>query len=185
MDELKPCPFCGGKGRLITDTEKSFRLFPIAWVECTECNARAKFAVAFWSDGKHIDNAIEAWNRRTGNTDVISRQDAIDLAVQIIKEWHGLEDDDADAIKYKFMGLLPAQQWISTKERLPTSDNWVIVTILDESGDSRFTYTDTGFHWRDGWWFVDNEVMSEDGSIRVVAWMPLPEPWECGDSDGS
>jgi len=69
-DKLKPCPFCGGEGRIRTDTEKRFRLFPIAWVECTVCDARTKFVVTFWSDGGHIDKAIEAWNRRVSESDM-------------------------------------------------------------------------------------------------------------------
>ena len=49
-DELKPCPFCGGKAELITNQDGN-----IAQVRCSVCHAHN-----FWSI-----NAIELWNKRT------------------------------------------------------------------------------------------------------------------------
>ena len=51
MDELKPCPFCGGEAKVMDMG------FPY-WVYCTKCYAKVH--------GGTLDekDSIEAWNRR-------------------------------------------------------------------------------------------------------------------------
>ena len=63
------------------------------------------------------------------------------------------------------------QRWIPVAERLPEDDTEVIVSCTDDSGDSEFSYTTTGWHFK-GLWVVGNER-----SYFVRAWMPLPEPY--------
>ncbi len=36
MNELKPCPFCGGKAEIISNTQDGHVYM---WVQCTFCNA--------------------------------------------------------------------------------------------------------------------------------------------------
>lgn len=51
-DELKPCPFCGGKPYIFEDDKSVKR-----WVSCTDCEA----------DGPHdqiATDVIKSWNRR-------------------------------------------------------------------------------------------------------------------------
>lgn len=79
MDELKPCPFCGGEATLIQKTS-GYKTYPVviknAFVAgCESCNI---YTPAFESeiyqttDGEvHINStgaekAIETWNRRVG-----------------------------------------------------------------------------------------------------------------------
>lgn len=70
MDELKPCPFCGGEVYLVffdTDenVEKAFEecdedegaVFP--YISCNECDGNFVFAGLSYSR-----QVIEAWNRR-------------------------------------------------------------------------------------------------------------------------
>lgn len=65
-------------------------------------------------------------------------------------------------------------KWISVSDRLPKSDDWVIVTILDERGDTPFKYTDFGWYLEEAnCWIVDAEKRKD-----VVAWMTLPEPYK-------
>ena len=111
--------------------------------------------------------------------DLISRQSAIDALGEKPLVWDDLSDfdlgkaaqwsDDVDAIK-----ALPSAQprWIPVTERLPEEDTEVIVSCTDDSGDSEFSYTTTGWHYK-GIWVVDNER-----SFFVKAWTPLPEPWK-------
>lgn len=68
--------------------------------------------------------------------------------------------------------LESAQHWIPVTERLPKNDDWAIVTILDESGDTPYRYTDFGWYLEAAdCWIVDAEQRND-----VIAWMPLPEP---------
>lgn len=57
-DDLKPCPFCGGKATLWED------LFGVSYVSCSCCCVRTPI-----EEDKHI--VIEDWNRRAKMDEVI------------------------------------------------------------------------------------------------------------------
>ena len=59
--ELKPCPFCGGEACVVESVNT--QLFR---VECTNSGCYCYNTVFLFSDKKR---AIEAWNRRAGDTD--------------------------------------------------------------------------------------------------------------------
>lgn len=66
MDELKPCPFCGGEAFVSED-----KIF------CLDCHARIPFESYYYGQPRELliskkmenarEKAIEAWNRRAGN----------------------------------------------------------------------------------------------------------------------
>lgn len=59
--KLKPCPFCGGKGRLCS-ISISCGLSPFHWIViCEKCECRTTINV---SD----HDAVNAWNRRMKKT---------------------------------------------------------------------------------------------------------------------
>lgn len=65
-------------------------------------------------------------------------------------------------------------EWIPVNKELPKNDDWVIVTVLDESGDTPFRYTDFG-------WYLDvahRWIVEAGQRTDVIAWMPLPKPWK-------
>ena len=53
MEELKPCPFCGSKAKLVQDGETSFKIF------CTGANCDA--AMGWCISRKSL---VNDWNRR-------------------------------------------------------------------------------------------------------------------------
>ena len=56
----------------------------------------------------------------------------------------------------------------------PPAEEEVLVSCLDESGDTPFSYTSTGWVTPNHeYWIVNNEI-----NRNVVAWMPLPDPYE-------
>lgn len=89
--------------------------------------------------------------------------------------------DAADAIEqlqaecqdwYKaYMDLLPTR-WYSVEECLPHPGDKVIVAIRDESGDTRFDFTNTG--WWSGYGY--KFVVEDEFCSWVTHWMPLPTP---------
>lgn len=99
-----------------------------------------------------------------------------DVAIEYLgKELRG----DAYARAYTAIDKIPtAQQWIPCSERLPEhpeNDDYYLVTIQCEHYDGWDDYV-TGFaEWtKHGW----DELSCYIGQIKVVAWMPLPEPWK-------
>ena len=56
LEELRPCPFCGGEAEL-SDTAVQTKLGKKLWsVECTECGVIL--------DRESREDAFEAWNNR-------------------------------------------------------------------------------------------------------------------------
>ena len=60
-EKLKPCPFCGGKAKLVNidASGEQGEENPIV-VHCTQCFAKTDWFGREWE-------AIDAWNRRTSN----------------------------------------------------------------------------------------------------------------------
>ena len=57
----------------------------------------------------------------------------------------------------------PERKWIPVSERLPKEKKYVLVTTIDD--DMKVSWvTDVNY-----WWNI--------GRGKVIAWMPLPEPW--------
>lgn len=109
--------------------------------------------------------------------DLIRRQDALDtLSAEIRKttdsdEWDGLKK--AMRLVSNIPSAETERKWIPVTEALPINDDWVIVSIYDDDGDTSWQYTTPGFYVPYGkCWIVDNEYCK-----NVIAWMPLPEPW--------
>ena len=67
-EELKPCPFCGGKGKLHkyrTFNQEEYGIRDKFYVECEECEEGKNKDLKMSRWGK--EEAIEAWNRRADN----------------------------------------------------------------------------------------------------------------------
>lgn len=127
--------------------------------------------------GKTMDDLIS-------RQDAMSQEDAMNMsdkrALKILKpmrdmmrDQNGCPISDAYFALEKAIDALTAQQWIPCSEILPDAQTEVIVSCIDDSGDTRFLYTSSGWVTTDGeYWIVDNEINS-----FVKAWMPLPEPY--------
>jgi Lar family restriction alleviation protein len=57
IDDLAPCPFCGGEARWVPPSDDAFP--SQGYVECYECDART---AGTWT----ADTARDLWNRRKG-----------------------------------------------------------------------------------------------------------------------
>ena len=99
-------------------------------------------------------------------TDYIERQEAIDVAKQ-----HWYKPDIAKALE-ELPSAQPKQRWIPCSERLPSDDEYVIVSVLDDHGDTPWKYTTVAWQCG-GVWISDNDILCG----TAIAWMPLPMPY--------
>lgn len=58
--ELKPCPFCGGKARLIY-------VYQMSVVKCPKCKTLGKAFPDYYEQGDGKGDAIKFWNTRAKN----------------------------------------------------------------------------------------------------------------------
>ena len=110
------------------------------------------------------------------NGELISRQQAIDAVEESRRLNHHQDGKEACAHEYEhrhFLKLLrdlppsPSRpQWISCSERLPEHSCQTLVTT---KWDTEYS-VECGFYWGENRW----------GTItnNVIAWMPLPEPYQ-------
>ena len=102
--------------------------------------------------------------------DLISRQALCEYA---------LNQKDKSITPNDIMRFPSAQQWIPCSERLPKKGNVVLIT--NEKGNVKHgQYRGVHYMASDGtcnWWWKGNRTEG------VLAWMPLPQPWEGGQDD--
>lgn len=63
MNELKPCPFCGGKAQKRKDLIGSTKLNEYYYVRCDKCRCSSP---SFQKDD--FCKAVKAWNRRSNES---------------------------------------------------------------------------------------------------------------------
>lgn len=71
MEQLKPCPFCGGESEVCISEEHHGMdgWYRVAFVRCKECRCRTpQYAIdGFYGCKTTEQDAIEAWNRRAND----------------------------------------------------------------------------------------------------------------------
>ena len=60
-------------------------------------------------------------------------------------------------------------KWINIKDQLPPLCEYVIVAICDESGDTPYKYTTSGWMVSENIWIVDNDI-----NHSVTHWKSFP-----------
>lgn len=114
-------------------------------------------------------------NFKFADETIAEAADAIEELQQTAEHYKGCADDwYREACDYKAM--IP--RWIPVTERLPKNDDFVIVTVKDESGDSPYVYSDFGWYFdRAECWIVETEQRT-----NITHWMPLPKPPKEGET---
>lgn len=75
--------------------------------------------------------------------------------------------------------------WIPISESEPKSAGVYIVSIWVSDGEESAILTDANYYDGNGDWYNDNRINwgRERTSDKIVAWMPLPEPYKEGESE--
>ena len=104
---------------------------------------------------------------------------------------------------FDYMEPVPSK-WVSVKDRLPEEDGQYLVTILNREWVGKEIVQGAkppaDEHWKccrkmyaqlpDGRWVVREQRVFQRPNIwsgyddKVLAWMPLPDPYEGGEQDG-
>lgn len=86
--------------------------------------------------------------------------------------------DEIDSAIALLVNQPSAQQWIPCSERLPSDEDYdetFTVTIQCEHHDGWDDYVTGYAEWTPHGWDIQSYYI---GQIKVVAWMPLPEPYK-------
>ena len=163
-------------------------------------------------DSELIESAIKALEQQPCE-DCISREQAVDAVADLFEmseyphPYPQGKPIRLKDIKEKLKQLPPVQpkikteHWIPVSERLPKDIKPVIVTWKNTDPKSYYQYiVGKHFigtaHYKNGKWFwyssVTEDLLAEygrcdseefDEAIEVIAWMPLPEPYEPQESE--
>lgn len=156
--DLKPCPFCGDPNpQVVWDSGDEDKL----GVKCFNCGG------CIDTEKDTAEEAVEAWNNR-----VI---DLVDLEGYSDKLWRAAyERGKADR---------PRGEWINIEEEPPIDSESVVVSVyFPDYGDTILAighYSPRFDQWR---LYSDREGEIRSG-YKVIAWMPLPEPYEAKESE--
>lgn len=73
-------------------------------------------------------------------------------------------------------------QWIPVSEGLPESSGVYIVSRWFSDGEESAILVDANYYDGNGDWYDDNRINWGRDLVtdRIVAWMPLPEPYKVG-----
>lgn len=109
--------------------------------------------------------------------DLISRADAVKaIESRQTEQWIDADVDYNNGLESALAEIksLPSAEaeWIPCSERLPSDDEYVIVSVLDDHGDTPWKYTTVAWQCG-GVWISDNDILCG----TAIAWMPLPMPY--------
>ena len=102
-------------------------------------------------------------------SDLIERQAAISAVNTALFPKVNTAKDAEKALR-ALPSAQPEQRWIPTSEKLPEYDKPVLLSTA-------WGKTEIGFWTHRGWMIVACSYR-EFEQDAVIAWMPLPEPWE-------
>lgn len=94
-------------------------------------------------------------------------------SADILKHVKRIVKDDLPSVQ-------PEQHWIPCSERLPEDDTLMLVNYADCRPDAMNIWI--GWHEMENVWYIDGEAHSDEYGNEVIAWMPLPEPYEGGET---
>lgn len=102
-----------------------------------------------------------------------------EIREKIRPESFGEQCNSLDVI-YAMLQLIDEQpkvgEWIPCSERLPETDDVVLITVFNIDNNKLFV---TPAVYQHPFFCTWNTLAPED---KVIAWQPLPEPWE-GEGD--
>ena len=116
----------------------------------------------------------------TDNT--ISRRAAIDAAIEAVDNWDGNTSIGRQKRIEKYINAIPpAQRWILCNVALPKKNGQYIITVKYEHVDGYDDiYAEYGY-WTGGRWDAEFGYYHCGMVEKVLAWMPLPTPYQEGD----
>ena len=94
-------------------------------------------------------------------------------AEKLKKHYAWWEDDERRRLFDQIVDAQPTidaePHWIPCSERLPKDDRSKVVTLANGN-------TEVGYYSNGDWWCVGDSFRLENQT--VIAWMPLPKPYE-------
>ena len=145
-------------------------------IECAIRHIQTAVDVDPWA----VEIAVEAMKAQLSaedtTSDCISRQAAIEAMSESLKRVFPEHRQIAEKCLNVLPSAQPQPQWIPVSERLPEDDTLMLVNYIDHRPDAMDIWI--GWHEMENVWYIDGEAHSREFGNEVVAWMPLPEPYQ-------
>ena len=112
----------------------------------------------------------------------MTREEAVSIIEDRIRVTEYVESSYVDCVDIEALRMAikalkqPEPQWIPCSERLPEDDTLMLVNYIDSRPDAVDIWI--GWHEMENVWYIDGEAHSSEFGNEVIAWMPLPKPWE-------
>lgn len=136
-----------------------------------------------WLGAEHILDVVAKGKPVEECEDCVSRQAAINVAVDAVDDWDGGCNKTREEYIRKALETIPPaipaekpNKWIPVSERLPEDRQKVLLTV------GNIFYVDDTYNTVEIYWYIKdkNAFVNRDNEVaaKPIAWMPSPETYK-------
>lgn len=135
---------------------------------------------------------LKYYGKNDSVVDCISRADVNQVIEDYMDEQYNVLSDrpreranGANAVKARINELQPVTpqpRWIPVSEKLPEKTGWYLITFKVYGGG--YAVNEMCYRKPENYWTRDDICKKILDNDEVIAWMPLPKPYELQESEG-
>lgn len=101
------------------------------------------------------------------------------MIVSSLPSLYPLQDFEEEAVHRVVAKNATVGGWIPCSEKMPADcgEDWVLVQIK-EKNNGYLWIPEVGEHRKDGWWLMNMDDDPLGSAFEVIAWQPLPAPYQ-------
>lgn len=100
----------------------------------------------------------------------VKKKETNELVTRIFEDEEGIKEITSD----DYIVEVKENRWIPVEERMPDKGKDVLVTYIGYNSGGRFSNGTAYYDFEKWWWSVTDSIVK----VKIIAWMPLPEPYQ-------